>query len=324
MDKMLKEICSLYGLSGFEYGASEWVKNELLKYTDKVYTDRVGNVTAVISGSEKNVLLDAHLDEIGGIVTGVKRGFVRFECVGGVDERMLPACEVEVGGHYGVITCLPPHTQSDEDMNKPMKKDDLYIDVGFDAQEKISIGTPIFYRKNAANMLNGCMTSKTIDDRGGIIAILRALEMLRGKENLPTITVVASVCEETTGVGIKVSNNVNAPDCAIIVDVSHANTPDSSGDDTGKFGGGVMIGIGPFINRKIKDKLVEIAKKQGIKHQLEVMSGRTGTNADSISGKTPCGVLSIPLKYMHTPVETVKLSDINDTASLIASFVAEV
>ncbi len=180
------------------------------------------------------------------------------------------------------------------------------------------------YVSRFAELQNGRVTSRSLDDRSGAAAILHALELLKDKPFGCSLTVVFSSQEETGGMGAATTAYRVKPDAAIAVDVSFALTSDADEVKCGKMGGGAMIGISPILNHGMTDELVSIAKTRRILWQTEVMGGRTSTNADQISiaaGGVRTALLSIPLKYMHTPVEVVQVSDVEAVGSLIAQYI---
>lgn len=330
----LKALCLATGVSGLEHEASNVAAKLLSHYTETVKIDHFGNVVALIKSSDpsaKTVLLDAHIDEIGMVVTAADdKGFVKFANCGGVDRRLLSAQLVTIHGKkdiIGVVGSKPPHLESKEEAGKIPEIGEMFIDIGYDketALQHISLGDKITIPSEFVEMLNDRVSCKAIDDRAGVCAILAALELLKGK-NLPVnVGVQFTSREEVGGQGAKVASFTASPDMAIAVDVSFALTPDADEYKCGKMGAGVMIGYHAILDKALSDKLVAITQEKGIKHQIEVMGGRgTGTNADEIiltKSGVPTGVLSIPLKYMHTPVEQVALCDIEETAKLMAEF----
>ncbi|MCR5479686.1 MAG: M20/M25/M40 family metallo-hydrolase, partial [Ruminococcus sp.] len=167
------------------------------------------------------------------------------------------------------------------------------------------------------------VTSKALDDRSGVAAVLLALDKLKGKQTNYNISVLFAAQEETGERGAQTGAFSIAPDLAVAVDVSFAKTHFESEEDCGIMGEGTMIGVSPSLCRELSQAFIDIAQQKEIPYQIEVMNGKTGTDADKIS-VTRSGVktvtLSIPLKYMHTPVEVLDLRDIDCTASLIAEF----
>lgn len=327
----IEKLCAQPAVSGFEGNASRRAAFMLERYTDQVTTDALGNVIGVRFGQKKGaktLLLDAHIDEIGLIISGYDGDFLKFETVGGVDVRMLPAREVLVLTEEpmrGVITCLPPHIQTAEDMDSSIPKDKLYIDLGIkNAKDRVPVGTPVIYNADCVKLQNGYISGRALDDRAGLASLLLALDYLKGKKLNLDIVVMGSVQEEVGCRGAKVGAYAVNPDIAIAVDVTHGTTPDAGKPRTFDCGSGTAIGVGPNINREISDSLRKIAKTLKIPHTIEVMEGETGTNAWPIQVSRdgiPTGLLSIPLRYMHTPFETLCEDDVRATARLLSEYI---
>ena len=275
------------------------------------------------------LLLDAHIDEIGLIVTGSKDGFLTFTTLGGVDPRILPAREVSVlttPPRHGIICTVPPHLQAAGDEDKVCEIKNLYIDIGAESDETpIPIGTPVVFDSSLTKLRENYISARALDDRASLAAIFRAVELLSAKKLDLNIVVVASTQEELGLRGARCAAFGVNPDYAIVVDVTHATTPDSDKSLTFKAGSGVAIGVGPNMTKKMSDALLSVAVDKKIPHTIEVCSGNSGTNAwviQNLREGIATGLLSIPLKYMHTPVETVKKNDIEATAKLICEFAA--
>lgn len=327
----LTRLCTLPGVTGFEHTAALAVAEMLRPLVNKVDVDPFGTVTGILVSPKpgaKTVLLDAHLDQIGFVVTDVLAGgFLRFAPVGGVDPRMLLGCEVTIltpSPLYGVIACTPPHLMRAGEQDRAVPIHEMLIDTGFeDARSRIPIGTPVVFRQQPIALSKGVFLSKCLDDRAGIQAILQALEQIDRKKLAVNVAVLFSCQEEITSLGAMTGAFRIRPDYAIAVDVSHAKTPDAPAGETFEFGGGVMIGMGPNMNRALSRALMRLARAEEIDYQVEVMEGNTGTNAWEMQ-IAACGaaqaILSIPLRYMHTPIETVQLSDIDAAAGLMAAF----
>lgn len=326
---VLFDLCSADGVSGDEFSAAYIAYNELKKLTGSVYVDDFGNVFASIDNKkEKTVLLDAHIDQVGFIVTYITEdGFLKFSPVGGIDKRLLPAQQVEIisknGKIPGVITSVPPHLSKGND--KASSYDELYIDAGLsfdEAKRLIPLGSRVSFLGEPASLIGDRITSKALDDRAGVAAILRALELL-GDSSEYNISIAFSCQEETSESGAKMLSFRSDCDLAIAVDVSFALAKGEDKNKCGEMGKGPMIGISPSLSRIFSNSLIKIADKKEIPYQLEVMGGETGTDADAIGvskGGVKTVTVSIPLKYMHTPVEVIELSDIENTALLISEF----
>lgn len=330
-DEILYELITADGVPGNEKNIACTCAAMLETYGD-TEIDCNGNVLCSVGEQRpgrKTLLLNAHIDEIGMIVTHITDdGFLKVAKCGGIDERVLPAARVTVLGRErlgGVVTSVPPHLQSDS--SKAAKLTDLYIDTGLSgkrAKELISLGDRVLIENEPLEM-GGLVTSKALDDRACVLTIIKALDMLADKENdtAYNIKVLLSTCEEVGERGAKTGAFGSGADLAIILDVTFGRVHGESEEEYCTIGKGAAIGISPVLSRRLTDALVDTAKKAGLPYQMEVMSGRTGTDADVIavseSGIPACTV-SVPIKYMHTPVEAVNMSDIEDTAALIAAF----
>lgn len=329
----LEQLCALPGPSGFERPVASAVAELLRPYLDEVRMDRMGSVVGVRRCGRPGaprLMLDAHLDEIGLIVTGHEKGFLRFAQLGGVDPRMLPDREVLVLSQPpmpGVVACLPPHIQSGEDMDKAQTIRELTIDVGLpqeEAQRRVPIGTPIVYRTGCQSIGEKLLCGKALDDRSCFAVLLDTVQRLCHEELDVDLYVVGSVQEETHSTGAITAAFDIVPQMCVAVDVTHGDSPDGSKDKTFPLGGGPVIGVGPNCTRWMSQRMERIAKDLELNHQTEVMSGHSGTNAWplQVSGEgVATAVLSVPLRYMHTPVEAVHVEDLENTARLLAAFV---
>lgn len=327
----LERLCSACGPSGFE-GPVAGIAEELLRpLADEVRRDRLGNVIGVKRCGKpgaKKLLLDAHLDEVGLIVTGHRDGFLSFQSLGGVDPRILPDREVTIltdPPKFGVVACLPPHVQTEEDRESAVSTDKLWIDTGLsqaEAEKQIPVGTPIVYR-SAFFSMGEEQVCKAMDDRACFAALLRTLELLQGQDLDVDVYVMGSVREETGGAGALTGTFSVAPDWCVAVDVTFGYTPGCSKDDCMEMGGGPAIGVGPGMTRWMTKRMIEKARAGEIPYQLELMEGNTGTNGwgmQTVREGIATSVVSLPEKYMHTPVEAVRLSDMENTARLLAAF----
>ncbi len=329
----LRALCSASGVNGYREAtdvAAQW----LSEFTDDVHRDRLGNIWGVLKSDTPDaptLLLEAHIDEIGFTVTEIDdNGFLHVAPCGGVDNRALSAAPVTVLSDppcNGVFCATPAHLAKTD---APLPEiGERGIDVGMSAQEaraRIEIGTRVVFAAHFEELLNDCICSKALDNRAGVAAILYALSLLKGR-SLPFNVVAAFCVQEELGLrGAKTAAFGIRPDAAIVVDVSFAHTPDADKAACGTLGGGVMLGISPILDMTMTDSLRDLAEKHQLPLQCEVMGDTTGTNADAVS-VTADGVstalLSVPLKYMHTPAEVVSLRDVETVTRLIAAFVAE-
>ena len=311
---MLRQLTALPAVSGFEAQAAAAVAELFRPYCDTVEVDRNGNMLGFKSCGRKNaktVLLDAHLDQIGFLVTEVlDGGFVRFAPL------------------YGVVSCLPPHLLKAGEQNKAVPISEMAIDTGLlDAKSRIKVGTPVLFGQTPITLAGGQLCSKCLDDRAGIAAILLAMKQLKKAKKLRcNIAVLVSAQEEVTGLGAQTGAFAVQPEYAIAVDVTHGRTPDGPSDGVFDLGSGAAVGMGPNLHRGLTKAIIRTAKANDIDYTLEIMEGDTGTNAwtmQIVGRGIACALLSIPQKYMHTPVEVISLSDVEAVADLMAAFLRE-
>ena len=331
INKVLEKLCCAVGVSGSEEGASE-VACELLKeYADNASVDKFGNVTAFIgdkNNGKKTLLLEAHIDEIGFVVTYIDdKGFIKTAECGGTDRRLYAAQTVTIHSKHpvrGVISTLPPHVSSDS--KSAMKKEDIVIDTGYNKEtlEKlVSLGDRITIDGKFSVLSGTRVSGKAVDDRGGVAAVLYALSLLKDKEADYNIAVLFASQEETGSRGATIGAYTSEADYCLSTDVSFAYTPGAKKEKCGIMGKGAMIGISPVLSEEVTEKLKAVASDKNIPVQFEVMGGETGTDADEISvikSGIKTGLISIPLKYMHTPVEVVDTEDIKAVGKLMYKF----
>lgn len=328
------ELSSADGVSGEENYAAQCALKYLQNYTNDCYIKN-GNVIGNFGNRKSGVphiLIDAHIDQVGLIVTNIyKSGFIGFSNVGGIDRRLLPAQQVCIHGKEklsGVVCSTPPHLSGND--SKINKIEDFYIDIGMSYEtlsEIVEPGDRITFDSKPKELLNNRITGPALDDRSGAASILYALELLKDTEYKCSFSVVFSAQEELGERGAKIAAFDINPDIALAVDVSFAYCLGDKEFECGKMGQGPMIGISPSLSREISDKLIEISKDENIPYQPEVMNGLTSTNADQFSvNKTGCKTctVSIPLKYMHTPSEIIQIEDVENTGRLIAAYIRSV
>lgn len=326
---LLKTLTAPVGVSGAEENIVN-VLTEILKPYGDVSVDCMNNVFCTF-GEGYHFMLDAHIDEIGFVVTDITDdGFIKFDQCSRMDTRPLPAFEVSVWGKKeikGIISTLPPHLQTADDEKKAPKLKNLAIDTGYTKNELVNMVSPgdrITFKKNFTPLKNNLISASCLDDRSGVCAILLALDELK---KLPCkITVMFSSQEEVGLRGAKIGPFDKNVDESISVDVSFAYTPGCDKNECGEISKGAMIGFSPVLDKSISQRLVSVSEKNNIPYQYEIMSGRTGTNADVISVNSSgvkSALISIPEKYMHQAVEVIDLADIKAVSDLISAYIAE-
>lgn len=332
----LKHLCfslaDKNGTSGDEGSAANYAAEFLREYMP-VKIDRMGNVIGHLEGKKIKVLLDAHIDQIGLVVRGIDdKGFLLVDKIGGIDLRVLIGAEVLVHGKkelFGVVSSVPPHLQGNGAKDDKVDIKTIAIDIGLNkekAKEIVAIGDRITLRCPQSVLLGDNIASPSFDDRAGVAAIIRALDLVKGKLKNIDLTVVFSSQEETGGSGAKTSGFAAMPDYAIVVDVGFGNDAYTDKTQTINLSKGASIGISPVLDKNFTNELIELCRNLSIPFQHDVMGGRTGTNADSLSvsgSGVKTTLLSVPLRYMHTGCEVININDIENTAKIIAAWLLE-
>ena len=329
-----RELCALSGPSGFEEAVARRAKELLEPLVDEITADSMGNVLALRRCGKpgaRQLLLDAHLDEVGFIVTEVAEGFLKFSALGGLDERTLPGREVRVlapeGPLYGVVACLPPHVLTAEQKEQAVEIKNLFIDLGLsqaEAEKRVPIGTPGVFEGPMFDLQGDNFVSKALDDRICAAVVLQVLENLKGEELPCDLAVMFSAQEEVGLRGAAPGAFRLAPDWCIAVDVTHARTPDAPKGETFEAGKGCTVGVGPNANRAMTKAIMDVAKEQEIPYSVEVMPRSSGTNGWAIQitrQGVATAIVSVPVKYMHSPVEAASLADAEAAADLITAFI---
>lgn len=334
LKEIIIDLCGISAPSGFEDNAFERASELLSPFVDEIKTDTMGNLIAVKrcgKPNAKKLMLDAHMDEIGLIVTGIEKGFLRFSSIGGIDPRMLPAREIKVLTDppiFGIIDTMPPHALSEDDMDKTIDAKKLFIDVGMsneEAKKRVPLGTPAVFAGGIDELGDTVLCGKSLDDRSCVAIIIKVMELLSEKDLNVDLFCLFSTQEELGTRGAITGVNGIFPDYAIALDVTFASTPDSKKGEVLEMRKGAAIGVGPSMNRNITNALINTAKEHQIPYQLEIMGGNTGTDGWVIQvcreGVTTA-VVSLPIRYMHSPVETMDISDADSIVSLLEEFIS--
>ena len=335
--EFLRRLTEGAGVSGFEDGLVGAVREAFGPYTDEFTVDTMRNCVALRRGAgpepRVKVMLAAHLDEIGLMVLKIDdRGFLRLAQVGGFDPRVLVGQEVWVHGRRtlpGVIGIKPPHIMSDEERRKAAKLEELFVDVGLgpdEVGEVVATGDTITLRRQLVELQDGIVSGKALDDRAGVACLLECMRRLAVLRHEGDVFAVATSQEEVGLKGAATSAYSIRPDVAVAIDVGHAG-PGLPEHEALKLGKGPALTIGANIHPGVRALLVETAKACSIGYQEEVAAGATGTDAWAMQISRegiPTALLSIPLRYMHTSVETGSLDDVVASGRLLAEFCARV
>lgn len=342
--QFLKDLLAAPSPSGYEGPVRAVWRAETEKYADRVDTDLHGNTIAGyhVEGNPR-IMLAGHCDELGFIVIHIDdNGFIFFSTLGGFDINIVPGRKVRVhtadGPVFGVIGKKAIHLMSPEERKKTPEVHELFIDIGAKDREEaeglVAIGDPISLDPNLEELRNGMIVSKTLDNKSGAFVVAEALRLYATQAENPKAGLfsVATVQEEIGLRGATTSAYGVNPTVGITVDVSHAM--DYPGTEIARkqrglveVGKGPAIVRGPHINPVVFDLLVATAKEAGIPCQVFAAPNRTATDNDAIQlarAGVATGLVKIPLRYMHSPVELAALSDIEQAAQLLAAFAARV
>jgi len=338
----LLDILAIPSPSGWEKdGQSKWMQM-VRKISDRVETDAYGNAWAVLEGSSKSaprVMLEAHSDEIGFIVRHVdEKGFLSIGPIGGSDRTLAAARRISIFGSKGLVPGIIGNTAihlRNADKERSPEWKDHFVDVGASSAAEaarlgIRVGNPAIFASAATEFQSGYIVGRALDNRIGGFILALALEELHRPKKRPRATTLAVNCvqEEIGSHGAKMVAHRLAPSAALIFDVTHAtDTPGIPVKEHGlvELGKGPTLSHGAANHPLVVERLIAVATKEKIPLQHEAISRSTRTDADAIYTALdgiPCALVSIPLRYMHSPVEMVSLQDVESAARLAAGFIA--
>lgn len=331
---LLARLSNAHGISGDEAEVRAVIREELEGHVDDLYEDRMGNLVAVKRGDDFRVMIASHMDEIGFMVKHVEeKGFLRFAPIGGWYPPMLPGQRAWLhspDGHVlGVLGSKPPHVMDEEERKKLLKIEEMFIDIGAASAEEVAAlglgpGTPVTLDREFCRLCGTRVSGKAFDNRAGVALLV---EVLRRAESPSTVIGVFTVQEEVGLKGAKVSAYSVDPDCAIATDVT------IPGDHPGvqlkdapvEMGKGPVCTIADANGRGIISHPAMVAwvrgagGSSGVPVQFEVGSGGT-TDASQIHLSregVPSTVISIPARYIHSPVEVIDLVDLENGIALV-------
>lgn len=319
---LIQKILKVYGPASNEVRIRDFIKNEIEEYVDDTYVDALGNLIAHKKGQGKKIMISAHMDQIGLMVTDIDdKGFIRFTNVGGISpEISLSQKVIFENGLQGLIFSEP----SKDD--KKTKLESMYIDIGAfgkeEAEEKVSIGDICIYDSESV-VNDNVIFGPYLDDRVGCYIGIEAIKMMDKVNN--DLYFVFSVQEEVGLRGAKTAAYRINPDIGISLDVtSNGDTPKAKRFAVGlNKGAAIKVKDNSIITHpKVKNALVDLAKKNNIEYQMEVLEfGGTDSGAiHMIRDGVPSGVISIPTRYVHSTVEMAALNDITNSLNLLIEF----
>lgn len=331
--RFLKEVTALPGMPGYEAGVGEYIADWFRPLADELRVDAFGNVVARLGDARPRIMISAHMDEIGLVVCDIEKdGAIRVAKSGGVDPRILPASEVLVhtrtGILPGVVGAKAPHLLTKAEQKKSIVLENLHIDVGMKPESvkaKVRVGDRVTLTGELVVLSGGRLASKTMDDRAGVAVMLVALEHLKRMKPEAEVLFVSSCQEEVGAYGAQTAAHSLEPDIGIAIDVTHGEGP-----GTGKFEAfpldKVLLGKGPMLSKPLIHQFEKSAKKHRIDTMVEISNGATWTDADTMfyaNEGVPTALVSIPLRYMHTTVETLSEQTIEEAGRLIAHTIDE-
>lgn len=334
---ILLDILAIPSPSGNEQLLTKRFAEYMAPIVDDVTIDTIGNAIAYKKGNGrgKRVMITAHADEVAMMVTYIDdNGFVHFQEVGAIDTNILSEQMVEI--HHGnevvagIIGKKPLHLQEKSEYAKDWATEELWIDLGVksknEAEKLVEVGDYVTYKTQPTLLQNNNIASKSLDDKSGLAVIMEVAQCLKDEVLNDDIYIVASVQEELGARGAQVAAQCIKPDIAIAVDTTHAVdypsvSPERNGDIS--LGKGVVVIKGPNINPSVAQQLTMIARDNGINFQLQAISHQTGSDINPIQlveAGVKTALLSIPLRYMHTPNEIACLEDIKSATELLTKF----
>ncbi|MCD4739192.1 MAG: M42 family metallopeptidase [Anaerolineae bacterium] len=334
-DNLLMQLSEAAGPSGHEESIRHQLEELWRPFVTTMRADAMGNLIAVQQGSGPEprpaVMAAAHLDEIGLIVTQIEEGFLHIAPIGGTDRRVLLGLEVLVHGREdipGLIGTRPPHVLSAEERQKTVPWEKIFVDVGLPAEkvgQLIRVGDPISTRQPLLTLENRRVAGKALDNRASVVALTLALEELAQREHAWDFYAVATVQEEVGLKGAITSAYGINPQLAVALDVTFGKQEDDSKIGVFELDKGPTIGLGPNFHPQLLQRMEATAKELEIPYHLDPTPGASGTDAWGIQVARegiPTSLLSIPVRYMHQPVETLARRDVERTGRLLAAFVA--
>ncbi len=333
---ILKELCSISSPSGYEMNITSYLKYYLSRYEGFAVTeDFIGNIVVKKNGSSnKDIMFVAHCDEIGFAIKYIdESGYIHFSPLGGIDPSIVRGRDVVIKHHehtvYGIIGARPA-SLSKNNKSKDIDISDLWIDIGVgsksEALDSVSIGDPITFKPHYNELSNNIFSTKSIDNRVGVAILMALIDKLHNADIDENIYFVFSVQEEVGLRGVTTAGYNIHPNIGIAIDVTHATdypTINKNAFGEIKLGKGPSIPVGPNFSSLVQNKLRNIATQNHIDYQVESISGFSGTDVAELQllrGGCKSGLLSIPCRYMHTPVETASYDDVLSAIEILFEF----
>ena len=334
LKELIISLSGIMSVSGNERRGGEELVNLIGGVFDEHRTDALGNHLFIKKCGRPNapkILVDTHFDEIGMMVSGIKEGgFVSVTNIGGVDTRILPASEVIIYGKepiLGVFAAKAPHLSTAADMEKLTPLPDMLIDTGYskeELEELCPLGTPVGFKPIYAELLNDRLAGKAFDDKACGACAIFGIDAVQKRELAGDVYFLFSAFEETGMTGARVAGFGIRPDYALVLDVTHASTPDTKDNGLPSFGSGVAVAVSPVTNRRLTRMVTDLCRMGSIPYTMDACPVGTGTNANvlGISAEgIPTALCSLPLKSMHTSAEVLSMDDANALKKVVSAFI---
>jgi putative aminopeptidase FrvX len=343
ISEILKQLVAVDGPSGSEGKVADLVQSLAGDLVSEVRRDALGNLILYQRGAAEppgRVMLAAHIDEIALVVTKIEQGFLHVGSIGGIGPRSVigqevtvypsgPGSQAYLAGISGYVGSRPIHLLSADERNEVIPLRNLRVDLGlpptFFENGIVRVGDRVVVRGPQTELLGGRLATKALDNRAGVAVMLGALGYVLSMQHIWDVYAVATTQEEIGLRGATAAAFGVDPDLAIALDVTFGDTPGVNSGETFPMDHGPTIGLGPNLHPGVVKQLEAVADDLEIPYSIEPMPGSSGTDAWAIQvsrAGIPTGVLSVPVRYMHSPVETVVLSDLDRTARLLAAFIA--
>jgi endoglucanase len=336
LQPFLKNLISASGLSGHEAPVRKLIQAAWEPLVDETRISPLGSLYALRRGEapepRPSLLLAAHMDAIGLMVTGVVDGFLRLTNVGGLDARVLPGQLVTVHGRQdlpGVIVQPAGHLLPEKEADGPVPLEYLLVDTGMlpeEVSQLVRVGDLVSFAQEPLEMGEEILAGHSLDNRASVAAVTACLKAIQGRQLVWDVWAVATVQEEETLGGALTSAYQLRPSLAIAIDVTFAASPGSPDHLTYPMGKGLALGWGPNVHPALHNAVKEVAERTEIPYKLEPMPRSSGTDAMGLqiaAEGVPTMVVSIPLRYMHTPVEMLSMRDVERAGRLLAEFAAQ-
>lgn len=333
---LLKELCEIDGISGNETEVKSFIYNRIKPYADEITRDTIGNLIAKRNGysGEKKVMISAHTDEVGFIISGItEKGFLEFKTVGGIDTRVIISKRVRIGKSRlsGVIGMKAVHLQEKSEREKIPKADALYIDIGAkdkeEAQKYVELGDYAAFDTEYSEYGGDIVKAKAIDDRAGCAVML---ELIKQKPKYDTY--FCFTAQEEVGLrGARIAAERIKPDIALVIESTTASDVFGSDekDYVARLGGGAVVSFADgrtIVDERFYKKLISVAEEEGINAQTKaaVAGGNDAGAIHLAAGGVKCASVSVPCRYIHSPVGLASMKDIEAVKELSAAFLRRI